>query len=365
MARKILADAGIELNGDRPWDIQVHNPKTYRRILSGGSLALGESYMDGWWDCESLDEFFTRVLNADLHEKVRDSWRTWWYVAKAKLLNLQSSSRAYEVGKQHYDIGNDLYRRMLDERMVYSCGYWRGADNLEEAQRDKLDLICRKMKLEPGMRVLDIGCGWGSLARFAAEEYGAEVVGVTVSEQQVKLGRERCRDLPVEIRLEDYRELDEPFDRIVSVGMFEHVGRKNYPTYMDVVHRCLNDEGLSLIHTIGGNVSVDTTDPWINKYIFPNGMLPSAKQITTAAEGQFILEDWHNFGPDYDRTLMAWYDNITSHWDELRDHYGKTFRRMWTYYLLSSAGSFRSRTNQLWQIVLSKTGRKEQYRSVR
>lgn len=361
----LLDEADVRIDGDRPWDIQVHESQFYRRVLSGGSIALGESYVDGWWDCEALDRFFYRILRAHIPEKARTSWKTWAYGLRARLFNLQSRSRAEQVGKEHYDLGNDLFERMLDPRMVYSCGYWREADTLAEAQTAKLDLACRKLGLEPGMRVLDIGCGWGSFAKYAAKAYGVEVLGITISEEQRKLASERTEGLDVEIRFQDYRELEETFDRIVSIGMFEHVGYKNYPTYMEVVRRCLAEDGLSLLHTIGSRTSEKSGDPWMEKYIFPNGMLPSVRQIADASEGKLVVEDWHNFGVDYDRTLMAWYENFLEHWDELDDEYGERFYRMWVYNLLMNAGAFRARWNQLWQIVLSVDGVEGGYRSVR
>lgn len=363
--QELLDPADIHFNGDRAWDPQVHDERLYRRALSGGSLAVGEAYMDGWWDCHALDQLFYRLLRTGIDREVGWSWQQLWNVAKTYLLNPQSPSRAYEVGEEHYDRGNDLFRRMLDDRMVYSCGYWRRADSLDDAQEAKLDLICQKLYLESGMRVLDIGCGWGSFAEYAAEEYGVEVVGITVSEEQAAQARQRCKSLPVEIRLQDYRDVDEPFDRVVSIGMFEHVGPQNYRTYMETVKRCLTDDGLSMLHTIGSSESHRTTDPWIEKYIFPNGVLPSAQQITQAASDLFIIEDWHNFGPDYDRTLMAWAENFESTWSDIADRYGERFYRMWRYYLYQCAGSFRARRNQLWQIVLSPEGVDGRYFSVR
>ncbi len=364
--QKILNEADVDMviNGDRPWDMKVRDDRLFRRVTTGGSLALGEAYMNGWWECEALDEFFYRILSAEVDRHVF-SWRGVWDRIKASVLNLQDQSRAYEIGEHHYDIGNDLYREMLDRRMVYSCAYWREAESLDEAQEAKLDLVCRKVGLEPGMCVLDIGCGWGSFLEYAAENYGVEGVGITVSEEQAELARDRCADLPIEIRLQDYRDLEDIFDRIVSIGMFEHVGHKNYDTYMTVVRRCLADDGLFLLHTIGGNQSRTTTDPWINKYIFPNGMIPSVQQIAEASEGVFVMEDWHNFGAYYDLTLMAWYENFTSAWDDLQGDYGNRFYRMWTYYLRMAAGSFRARTNQLWQIVFSRDGLPGGYESVR
>ena len=361
----LLIQAGVHINGNKPWDIQVHNPKLYSRVLAGGSLALGESYMDRWWDCKALDEFFTRILRIEINTKIRGISNLIVAVLKAKIMNMQNRSKAYEIGENHYDIGNSLYKNMLDKRMVYSCGYWNNAKTLDQAQDAKLDLICKKVGLKPGMTVLDIGCGWGSFARYAAEKYKVNVVGVTVSKEQVVLAKELCKGLPVDIRLQDYRTLNQKFDRIISIGMFEHVGHKNYRKYMKVVHRCLKDDGIFLLHTIAGNKSVAIIDPWINKYIFPNAVLPSAKQITKASEKLFVLEDWHNFGVDYDKTLMEWHNNFTKSWDKIKQDYDDRFYRMWTYYLLCCAGSFRSRKNQLWQIVFSKKGVKGGYKSVR
>ena len=206
------------------------------------------------------------------------------------------------------------------------------------------------------MKVLDLGCGWGGFAKYAAEKYSANVYGITVSREQVEYAKKICRGLSVKIDLKDYRELKEKYDRIVSIGMFEHVGCRNYNTFFKIVHRCLKADGLFLLHTIAGNSSVAIPDPWVNKYIFPNSMLPSAKQITSAAEGRFVIEHWHSFGQYYDKTLMAWYNNFKGNWTKLKDAYDERFYRMWTYYLLSFAGSFRSRRNQLWQIVFSKKG---------
>ena len=356
VVEEVFARIDVRLNGTRPWDIRVHNPDFYDRVLSGGSLALGESYMDGWWGCSALDQFFDRLLSAGLDRQVRKNWQVLWHVATAKFINKQRKSRAGVIGKRHYDLGNRLFRQMLDRRMNYSCALWDRAQTLDEAQENKLELICRKIGLQPGMTLLDIGCGWGGLAKWAAQKYQARVLGLTVSREQAEYTRRDCRDLDVTIERKDYREISGQFDRIVSIGMMEHVGVKNYRTYMQTLRRCLKTGGLCLVQTIGGNTSVSTTDPWIDRYIFPNSMLPSARQIAAASEGLLVLEDWHSFGPDYDKTLMAWHRNFTRNWDSLKAFYDERFYRMWTYYLLSCAGSFRSRRNQLWQIVFSKDG---------
>lgn len=350
-----LRKAGIKINGARPWDIQLRSPRVLDRVLAKGTLALGEAYVDGEWEVASLDEFFRRVLQARIDRHLKPLELT-FYALRARCYNLQSKSRAWQVGKRHYDLGNDFYAAMLDPLMTYTCGYWKDASNLADAQRAKLELICQKLHLEPGMRVLDIGCGWGSFMRYAAENYGVECVGVTISKEQAELGRLTCKGLPIQLCLQDYRDTEGSFDRIVSVGMFEHVGRKNYSAFMKVVKRCLADDGLVLLHTIGKNASTGVSDPWIHKYIFPNGDLPSLNQITASVEGRFIVEDIHNFGADYDKTLMAWCANFETAWPCFADQLGERFYRMWRYYLLSCAGAFRARELQLWQFVLSHRG---------
>lgn len=309
--KNILESADIRINGDRPWDIQVHNEQLYSRVLSQGSFGLGESYMDSWWDSEQLDETITKILSAELEKKVKPLSLAFNYL-KAKCTNLQSKSHAFEIGQKHYDIGNDLYERMLDKRMTYTCGYWKNASTLEEAQDAKLDLICRKIGLKKGDHVWDIGGGWGSFARFAAEKYGASVVATTISKEQMALGQKKCEGLPVEFRLEDYRETKGMFDHIVSVGMVEHVGYKNYRAFMKRAYKNLKDGGFFLLHTIGSLRSVKNTDPWISKYIFPKSMLPSLSQAVKAAEKLFVIEDVHNFGVYYDKTLMTWFHNFDS-----------------------------------------------------
>ncbi|MBI5447260.1 MAG: cyclopropane fatty acyl phospholipid synthase [Gammaproteobacteria bacterium] len=354
---ELLNSVDVCVDGARPWDIQVHNEETYARILKKGALGAGESYMDGWWDCAALDQLFFRVIRADLGARLRKNTMLLLKLALLTVLNRQTKQRAWDVGKKHYDLGNDLFVAMLDSRLVYTCGYWKEAKNLEQAQLNKLKLTCEKLMLEPGMRLLDIGCGWGALAKYAAENYGVSVVGVTISEQQYAYAQKNCAGLPIEIRLQDYRDLTGQFDRVVSLGMFEHVGHLNYPVYMETVHRCLVDEGLFLLHTIGDNVVEASTNEWIDKYIFPNGVLPYITHIGRATEKLFVMEDWHNFGADYDKTLMAWHDNFNSNWKKLEKTGGDRFFRMWNYYLLSSAGAFRARYMQLWQIVFSKKGR--------
>lgn len=356
IASEMLQSADIEVNGSRPFDIRVKNPHFFKRVLQEGSLGLGESYMDGWWKCDRLDIFFQKVLRAGLENQLPHHIKDTLRVAAARLTNLQSKKRAWIVGKEHYDLGNDLFSLMLDPYMQYSCAYWKDATTLKQAQEAKLKLICEKLQLRPGMTLLDIGCGWGGLAAYAAKNYGVSVHGVTISAEQQKMAQERCKDLDVQILLQDYRDLNSQYDRIVSVGMFEHVGPKNYQTYFNVVARNLKPDGLFLLHTIGANETNMNVDPWINKYIFPNGCLPSIKHIATTSEGKFVMEDWHNIGADYDRTLMAWYERFVQNWPKIEHNYSQRFFRMFSYYLNACAGAFRARDIQLWQVVFSPRG---------
>lgn len=362
--RHMLAPAHVMLGGNNPWDIQVRDPVFARRVLAQGSLGVGESYMDGQWDCERLDEMMFRVFRAGIDQHL-PGLRLLWASLLAKLFNPQTPTRSYKVGQQHYDIGDDLYQRMLDSRMIYSCAYWRNAQTLEAAQEAKLDLVCRKLGLQPGMKVLDIGCGWGGAAQFAAQRYGVHVTGVTISRNQAAAARERCQDLPIDIQLCDYRSLEGRFDRIYSLGMFEHVGPRNYQTYFQTARRLLAGDGLMLLHTIGQNVTHLANDPWIERYIFTNSVIPSMAQIARAVEGVFVVEDWHGFGPDYDRTLLAWHERFNAHWPELANRYGERFHRMWNFWLLASSAYFRARRDQLWQLVLSPDGVPGGYTQVR
>jgi len=351
-----LEQAGVVINGPKPWDIQVHDRRWFNRVLLEKNLGLGESYMDGWWDCDRIDEAICRLLLGGLEERIRGGPRILWHLVPAVVCNLQSRARSRIIAQRHYDLDNELFLSFLDANHQYSCAYFDGTDDLDEAQRKKLDLIARKLQLEKNDHLLDIGCGWGGLANYLATTYHCRVTAVNISRQQLQHARKICQGLPVVFHDRDYREVDGVFDKIVSVGMFEHVGCKNYRTFMKTVHRCLKDDGLFLLHTIGGNVSKTNCDPWINKYIFPNGMLPSQKQIARATENLFVIEDVHNIGPHYDKTLMAWNSNFQAAWPTLSRKYDSRFKRMWEYYLLSCAGAFRARDIQVWQILMTKQG---------
>ena len=336
----------------------VHDEKAFSMISRYRSLGLGESYMAGMWDCGNLDVFLCSVLS--MKDELKVTWRQFisfaWSYVKDLCFNPQAGVRSFDVGKHHYDIGNPLFECMLDKRMIYSCAYWGdGAKNINEAQESKLRMICEKLKLKKGMEVLDIGCGWGGFATYASENYGVHVIGITISKQQFKYCKEHDKNGNTFVMC-SYEDLDgkKCFDRIVSIGMFEHVGIKNYSKFMHMHKTMLKEGGLIMLHTIVGNKSKLSGDEWFTKYIFPNSMLPSMKQICEAAEGVLIIEDVQNIGAHYDKTLMSWYNNFHRRLGELNEIVTKDFIRMWDFYLLFSAALFRSRTIQLCQFVMSK-----------
>jgi cyclopropane-fatty-acyl-phospholipid synthase len=360
LVREIFASAGVGVEGKAPGDILVKNPAFYGRLLREASIGLGESYMDEWWECEELDLFIEKLLRADIKKKIEGSLRLKLLTLQAYVTNMQSRARAKQVAEKHYDLGNDLYRVMLDERMVYTCGYWKDATTLQQAQDAKLELICKKARLKPGMRVLDLGCGFGGFALYAAEKHGCEVVGVTISTEQQQFGSARAKEkkLPVDLRLQDYRNVYGSFDAVVSIGMLEHVGWRNHRPFMEVVHRCLKKEGAAVLHTIGSNEHQTHGIPFFEKHIFPNAASPSLAQLGAAMENLFVLEDIHNIGPDYRPTLLAWWKNFEAGYSTLDQRkYDRRFWLMWRFYLLAAAGAVAARESQLWHLVLSHVGR--------
>ena len=350
----LLKDCGVRVNGGNPWDIRVFNEGFYARVLRRGSLGFGESYMERWWDVDDLEELVYRLLVARLDERVH-TWHDLIAYCSAALFNRQRPARAFAVGERHYDLGNDLYEHMLDSRMIYSCGYWESACNLDEAQRAKLDLVFQKLDLQPGQRVLDVGCGWGGALAYAVQKYGVEGVGITISREQASHARQKCAGLPIDIRLQDYRDVRGDFDHIYSIGMFEHVGPKNYRRYLEIMRRCLRPSGRFLLHSIGANGAGKRrgTDPWIEKYIFPNSKLPTEPQIAAAIHGLFRIAGRQAIGTNYVPTLRAWRANFERHWPLLRKTRDDAFFRMWEFYLNSSAATFRAGKNDVWQFLLT------------
>jgi len=360
-AIELFKKADIIVNGNRPWDIQVHNEKFYSRLLFHGTVALGETYVERWWDCEKVDQFIYRILKAKLIDPKTYSFNHFGapFIDKLRLLaplfmNPQSKKRAANDVKYHYNLGNDLFEATLDKYMNYSCAYWKNAKTLDEAQKNKMDLVCKKLKLKPGMEILEIGCGWGGLAKYMADKYKVRVTGVTLSEKQHAYAKKYCKDSNVTILLKDYRDIKNRYDRIVSIEMIEHVGPKNLRNYMKVMDKCLIKNGLLLIQFDGKSESINWNYKWIEKYVFPGTVTPSAKQISTAIENYFYILDWHDFTKDYHKTMMEWHKNFKKNWVNIKDNYGDRFFRLWEFYLVCCPGTALSNTQHLWQIVLGK-----------
>lgn len=368
---KMLEAAGCQLNGPNPWDPQVHDESAYGRLIRGGALAAGETYMDGLWDCERLDILVDKIGGAESPVQSLGKATLARAATAALFQNLQSPRRARHNAEHHYNIGNDLYVPMLGKTMAYSCAYWKDVPGkskgdpkyLDQAQEAKFDLICRKLGLQPGMRVLEIGCGWGGPLSYAMRKYGVEGVGITPASEQVAYIKKHHPK--IKVRRQDWREVTGQYDRVYSIGMFEHVGPKNYRGYFDKVKAVTKPGGMSLLHTIGAPRTRLTTDPWITKYIFPGGHIPSEAQIRRASKATFDIADWHEMGTNYDHTLMAWHANFQKAWPDISDHYDERFKRMWQYYLLICAGSFRNQTNLLFQAVMTDHGAAEGYTPVR
>lgn len=366
-----LEKAGVSINGQKPYDILVKDDRMFKNLKFNPPLAAGESYMKGEWDCKQLDELFYKICRNNIDSQLYYKRHMAFFALVNSLVNLQSHGRSKEVAEKHYNLGNDFYRDMLGKSMAYTCAYWKNAENLDQAQFNKFDLVCRKLNLRPGDRVLELGCGWGSMAKFMAEKYGCSVVAVNISTEQVRYAQKICKDLPVKICLADYRDDHSynpsaaSFDKVVSIGLCEHIGHKNYRNFIEITRRNIKDDGLFLLHTIGKNDSTNFVDPWINKYVFPNGILPSIKLLGEAIENLFVMEDLHNFGADYDKTLLAWHKNFIENWEKHKNSHNETFFRLWNYYLLSCAGAFRARSMQLWQMVLSPKGVLGGYDSIR
>jgi cyclopropane-fatty-acyl-phospholipid synthase len=329
--------------------------------------------MDGLWDCDDMFKLFVAILGRMKPSDIKNPFVS---LQEHMLLctNRQTRIKSHQTIDLHYNLGNDLYANMLDERMVYSCAYWKNVkddQDLDQAQHNKLDLIARKLHLKPGMKVLDIGCGWGSAAKFMAEKYKVNVVGYSLSQEQIDYARESCKGLDnVEFHCEDYRNARGKFDRIFSIGFLEHVGVKNYRTYFEVVERCLEDDGIHLVHTITGrDHSMLKTEGFLDKYIFPNGEIPYVEEPLLHCDGLLMLEDLHNFGPSYTKTLLAWQKRFTKNWPKLENEFGPKaggkFYRMWNYYLFVCAAIFETRLGNVCQYVQTKKGMRGGYDSVR
>ncbi|MCM2304160.1 MAG: cyclopropane fatty acyl phospholipid synthase [Elusimicrobia bacterium] len=355
--RALLSRAGIAVGGGRPWDIRVADPEFYRRALTGGGPALGESYADGWWEADRLDEVFHRLFRAGLHERLAPGPWPGLRALAGRFRDFRASLRSHGSAGARSGPGGDVFQAMLGARMSFTCAYWKGARNLDEAVEGGMELVCRKLELKRGMSVLDLGCGWGAFARYAAERHGVSVTGVDIDAERVKLGRELCKGLPVALRVQDHKEVRGRFDRVVSIGLMENVALGDYRASMAAAAQCLKADGIALIHAVGRNDGALRVDPWLDRSLFPDGAAPTLARLAGAMEGHFVAEDVHNLGPHYDPTLLAWHDNLARRWPELRGRYGDRAYRTLKVSLLCAAGGFRARRSQLFQIVMTRPGR--------
>ncbi len=369
IAKKLVTNlfnsAGVKINGDNPWDIQVNNDRFYRRTLRG-SLGFGESYMDGDWDVQQLDELFSRIIRTNLTGSGMVKINRLWLDLKSRLVNLQSRRGSMAIVETHYDLDHQLYEKFLGPYNQYTCCFFKRATTLEDAEKEKLEMLCNKLALGPEDKVLDIGCGWGGFARYAAETRGCHVTGVSISTEQIAYAREFTDGLAVDIVKADYRDLPDiypagHFDKVLICGMIEHVGYKNYRGIMLVIDQVMKDDGHFLLHTIGNSQDTTVCDPWLEKYIFRNSMLPSIAQLAGAFQDIFVVQAWENYGHYYAPTLAAWYEKFERNWDSIKEikalkPFDEKFRRMFDYYLLSCKAGFETEFINLWQVVLTKKG---------
>ncbi len=331
-------------------------------------LGFGESYMDGWWDVQDLDELVFRVASANVDSSANISWENLTLALKNSLLNVQTRFGVKKLIRTQYNLNSHFFELFLFPYNQYTCFYFKDTNDPAVAEEKRLDLICRKLELTKSDKVLDIGSGWGGFARYASEKYGCHVTGISVSKEQNDYARKYTKGLPVTIKYLDYHKLHGKFNKVFSGGMIEHVGAKNHRTYMAKIHRVLSDDGLFLLDCLGESVTRKNTDAWTDKYIFPNSLVPSATQMIRVIEGLFVIEDWHNFGNDYAKTCVAWFERFDQNWKKIQklgEQFDNRFYRMWKLYLLASAGYLRARHIQQWQIVLSKKGVIGGYVSVR
>lgn len=381
--RRVFAEAGVNIveknysqTEFKSHDIRLDSclkKSFFRKVYANPSLGLAESYfLDHAWVCDDLVGLIDRIMKADLLSKLslvmklRLVLKSLPQFFKTWVFN-KVRSKPYEIGQQHYDKGNSLYKEMLgSDDMTYSCGLWDDADDLKQAHLNNFDRACQNMKLKPGMKVLDVGCGNGSFLKYAAEKYGIEGVGITVSEEQAKFAREFCEDLSIKIMVRDYRELGEEFfgyfDAIASFGMFEHVGPRNHQTYFKMISKYLKPGARFFFHTIANFKKAIFLDPFIFKWIFPSSYVPTIKQVLNAAKEYFIhIETYDVKAENYAKTLAVWYKRFKDGWEsKLRHLYydkvmqGDSFYKMWCYYLASCQALFKVNGKYVLQVVFEK-----------
>ena len=375
--RALIKDDGFELldannksyiigkpKKEKPIRLKILDKSLHWKLLINPDLYLGEGYMNGSIVIEngSLTEFLDiaiKNIGRDPTNKITNILsrfrRVYRYITNFNLIGKSKANVAH-----HYDISEKFYDLFLDEKRQYSCAYFKNEnDTLEVAQNNKIDHIIKKLNLKPNQKILDIGCGWGTLALDIAKKTQCEVVGITLSENQLKYAKQKAKEMnlenQVEFRLADYRQINEKFDRVVSVGMFEHVGRKFYSKYFNKVFNFLNEDGVALIHTIGSVNPPRGSQPWITKYIFPGGYTPSLSEVSLPIEKSgLIISDLEVLRNHYEHTLRHWKERFISKKGQVLDMFDEKFFRMWEFYLVGCEMAFKWSDQVVFQFQLTK-----------
>jgi len=350
----ILSRAGVSINGNQPWDITVIDNRFYGHVLANGSLGLGESYMRQYWSTQDLEELFYRLVSSGMEEVGNRIPGRIISRIFSRGLNRQTTHKSKKNAEHHYNLGNSLFFNFLGKYKNYSCGYYKEAETLDEAQLAKLHRLCELLELKKGDRLLDVGGGWGEFAKFAADNYGCHVTSINIAEEQIKHARQYCRDANVDIVKCDYRNMTGSFNKIAVIAMFTHVGHKNYRQFMETMSRILEPGGKMIMETVGGHRSKTRCEPWTDKYIFPGGLIPSLDQIDQSIKGLFLRDSLEEFGDDYVLTLREWHSNFKRAWPKLSEEYSNSMRLMFEYFFLSVAGDFRAKDLLHYHIEFSK-----------
>lgn len=351
----LLREANIEPNGASPWDPQIKDERFYRTVLLRGSVGLGDAYLNGWWECADISGFILRIIKSGIHLRVP---RVDIFLRRLRfgLIDAQNRIRSKRVAELHYDEDPYIFEVMLGSTNSYTCARWKGVITLDAAQQQKMDLLCKKAGLSSGMTVLDIGSGWGGFLAYAAERYQVRGIGLTISKTQLDYARKRYGNLPVEFRLQDYRDFVGGVDAVVSICVIEHVGSDHYREYFQKVRETLTrEDGFFAMQCILACDTQARMDPWTEKHIFPNGILPTLERIENAVEGILHIVDREFFRDDYVRTFSAWYENLVRNKNAIIARCGVRYFRKYEYYLCLYIAGFGSGRIDVGQFVLSPT----------
>ncbi len=355
LVERALRRADVRIDGDRPHDIRVLDPRFYGDVLRRGSLGFGECYVRRWWDADDVEELAFRLIRSGVYSlssavpglprDLRDMFA-----------NQQTRRLATRVADEHYSMGNDVFFAFLGGVRNYSCGIFDGDADLDAAQTRKLAKISSLLDLRPGERLLDVGGGWGELSRHAAAAHGCEVTHVNLSDEQIRHASALCTDLSVRVEKRDWRDVEGRFDKIAVIAMLTHVGPKNYRRFMQRMHDRLEPGGLMLIETVGTRHAAVRCEAWLDKYIFPGGVVPTRRQILGAADGLFDETRFESSGEHYVQTLRCWQENFERNWTDLSSRYDEERRRIFNYFFQSIGGAFRAGYVDHWHILLRRTG---------